>query len=349
MSLHANVSESCNTICNRLAVRSPKQGLESRRQAQCNCLAKSVVLRDVHRQCRYIISVAYTERCTAFVHANSRPISTRAANQQDYRVRVQKNLVVCAPALNSMRVSTRARARTHRCETHYCVCVCVCVCVCGCVGVWVCVYFNLLSCSDRGRGTNAAQASVLVSRIPSTSSPVASRDTARFTLSLIPADPSMSRGGSDGGANSGTWAVSGRVTPNRVAPLPARRARQMFFVADYDAVCAIMTTSLSLSRSHGCSHFPLFLFLFTLHVSPPLPMYPGAFLSLVGFFISFPLSPSSFLPFFLFLSHPAIFSLSRHRRGQTLLLPQPTSSRTREDATKLDLFLAASFLWYVYP
>jgi len=140
MSLHANVSESCNTICNRLAVRSPKQGLESRRQAQCNCLAKSVVLRDVHRQCRYIISVAYTERCTAFVHANSRPISTRAANQQDYRVRVQKNLVVCAPALNSMRVSTRARARTHRCETHYCVCVCVC----GYVGVGVCVFQSLI-------------------------------------------------------------------------------------------------------------------------------------------------------------------------------------------------------------
>jgi len=112
----------------------------------------------------------------------------------------------------------------------------------------------------------------------------------------------MCRDGNDGGANSGTWAVSGRVTPNRVAPLPARRARQMFFVADYDAVCAIMTTSLSLSRSHRRSHFPLFLFLFTLHVSPPLPMYPGAFLSLVGFFISFLLSLSFFLSFLLSLS-----------------------------------------------
>jgi len=130
-----------------------------------------VVLRDVHRQCRYIISAAYTERCTAFVHANPRPISTRAANRQDYRVRVQKNLVVCAPALDSMRASTRAHAA--RRITGVCMCAC----------------FNLLSCSDRGRGTNAAQASVLVSRIPSTFSLVAPRDTARFTLSLIPSPP----------------------------------------------------------------------------------------------------------------------------------------------------------------
>lgn len=100
------------------------------------------------------------------------------------------------------------------------------------------------------------------------------------------------------GRNSRTWAVSGRVTPNRVAPLPARRARQMFFVADYDAVCAIMTTSLSLSRSHRRSHF--FLSLSFLHISPLRSMYPGAFLSLVGFFLSFSLS--------FFLSHSAIFS-----------------------------------------
>jgi len=69
------------------------------------------------------------------------------------------------------------------------------------------------------------------------------------------------RVGGDSGGNSGTWAVSRRATPNRVAPLPARRARQMFFVADYDAVCAIMTTSLFLSPAPSLSFhlmsFPL--------------------------------------------------------------------------------------------
>lgn len=140
--------------------------------------------------------------------------------------------------------------------------------------------------------------------------------------------------------------MSSRVTPNRVAPLPARRARQMFFVADYDAVCAIMTTSLSLSRLRRCSHFSLSFFLpsmFLLFVSCTL-----ALSSLVGFFFLF-LFFSCSLFFFLFLSHFAIFSLSRHRPGQTLLLLQPTSSWTREEVTKLVLFLATRFLWYVYP
>lgn len=85
---------------------------------------------------------------------------------------------------------------------------------------------------------NATRVSVLVSRTPH------SLVSSRFRASrLVP----HSRVGDDSGGNSGTWAASNRVTPNRVAPLPARRARQMFFVADYDAVCAIMTTSLFLS------------------------------------------------------------------------------------------------------
>lgn len=82
----------------------------------------------------------------------------------------------------------------------------------------------------------------------------AARDSAR-RVKLVP----HPRVGDDGGENSGTWAVSNRTPPNRVAPLPARRARQMFFVADYDAVCAIMTTSLFLSPAPSLS-FHLMLF-----------------------------------------------------------------------------------------
>lgn len=76
--------------------------------------------------------------------------------------------------------------------------------------------------------------------------------------------------------------MSGRTTPNRVAPLPARRARQMFFVADYDAVCAIMTTSLFLSPAPSLS----------LHLTS-LPLTPRITArSVAGFFftsLSFPL------------------------------------------------------------
>lgn len=85
-------------------------------------------------------------------------------------------------------------------------------------------------------------------------SPSSSRGPPHFLASPLcairasrKASPPHPRVVEDSRGSSGTWAVSNRATPNRVAPLPARRARQMFFVADYDAVCAIMTTSLFLS------------------------------------------------------------------------------------------------------
>ena len=90
------------------------------------------------------------------------------------------------------------------------------------------------SCSDRGRETNAAPVSVLVSRTPPT--PRFRRFSAFRSAGWNP-PPRRGRGGCS------RWAVPVRATPRRVARLPARRARQMFFVADYDAVCAIMTTS----------------------------------------------------------------------------------------------------------
>lgn len=95
------------------------------------------------------------------------------------------------------------------------------------------------------------------------------------------------------GVTSGTWAVSSWATPNRVASLPARRARQMFFVADYDAVCAIMTTSLFLSPRHR--------FLSILRYFLSVPRTPALSARWLDFFLSLLLS--------LFLSRAAIFSL----------------------------------------
>lgn len=142
--------------------------------------------------------------------------------------------------------------------------------------------------------------------------------------------------------------MSGRATPKRVAPLPARCARQMFFVADYDAVCAIMTTSLFLSPASSLSIY-LAIIPPSPHPTPSPPTnpfspailraaYPGVFRSVaVDFFPSlclfFRLAP---------LSSPC-------RRGQTLLLPQPlatTSSRTRQEATRLVLSLGMGFSRY---
>lgn len=124
------------------------------------------------------------------------------------------------------------------------------------------------------------------SRGPPTSSPGSSAQSAR-RVKLAPLYPRVD---GDSRENSGTWAASNRVTPNRVAPLPARRARQMFFVADYDAVCAIMTTSLFLSPAPSLS-FHLTLF----------PLTPR--ITALGGWIFF-LSLSTFL----FLSHTTIFS-----------------------------------------
>lgn len=120
---------------------------------------------------------------------------------------------------------------------------------------------------------------------PPTSSPRHSARSAR-RVRLVP----HPRVGDDSRGSSGTWAVSNRATPNRVAPLPARRARQMFFVADYDAVCAIMTTSLFLLFAPSLS--------FHLMLYPSYSAYHGA--RWLDFF---------FLFLSLFLSHTAIFSL----------------------------------------
>lgn len=109
----------------------------------------------------------------------------------------------------------------------------------------------------------------------------------------------------------------------------------MFFVADYDAVCAIMTTSLFLSPASSLSP--------SLTVFPSVPRIPRRF-PLGGWIFSFPLSVSFYLD-------PSIFSLPCRRGGQTLLLPQPlatTSSRTREEATKLVLFLTVNFFLYMW-
>lgn len=168
------------------------------------------------------------------------------------------------------------------------------------------------------------------SRGPPTSSP---RHSTRFRASRKTSLPPTRVPVTMVEGSSGTWAVSGRTTPNRVAPLPARRARQMFFVADYDAVCAIMTTSLFLSPAP-----PLSLHLTSLPLTPRITALGG------WIFFYFPFFPSFSVPYLL---------SSPRRRGQTLLLPQPlatTSSRTREEASELLLFLTAGFrAIYVYP
>ena len=158
------------------------------------------------------------------------------------------------------------------------------------------------SCSDRGRETNAAPVSVLVSRTPPT--PRFRRFSAFRSAGWNP-PPRRGRGGCS------RWAVPVRATPRRVARLPARRARQMFFVADYDAVCAIMTTSppspsLSFPSPPSCacslSSYPCsfvffsFLFFFFFSSFPPI-------------FKRFPPRGWISLPLSLFLS----FSLQQHR------------------------------------
>lgn len=121
--------------------------------------------------------------------------------------------------------------------------------------------------------------------------------------------------------------MSGRTTPNRVAPLPARRARQMFFVADYDAVCAIMTTSLFLSPAPSLS----------LHLTS-LPLTPRITArSVAGFFFTS-------LSFPLFLSRTFyLLPADEDKLCSCLSRLATTSSRTREEASKLLLFLTAGF------
>lgn len=130
---------------------------------------------------------------------------------------------------------------------------------------------------------------------PTPTSPFATRcDFARFMGKLAPTHASAH----DGGVRSGTWAVSDRTTPKCVAPLPARRARQMFFVADYDAVCAIMTTSLFLSLASLLSP--------SLTIFPSAPHTPALSARWLDFFfppltlsLSLALSPSVSCPFYL--------------------------------------------------
>lgn len=97
--------------------------------------------------------------------------------------------------------------------------------------------------------------------------------------------------------------MSSLATPHPVAPLPARRARQMFFVADYDAVCAIMTTSLFLSSA------PSFSLYLTLLPSPSPSRLPQPRRFPLGGWMFFFLSLSLSLSLSLFLSRSAIFSL----------------------------------------
>lgn len=128
--------------------------------------------------------------------------------------------------------------------------------------------------------------------------------------------------------------MSGRATPKRVAPLPARCARQMFFVADYDAVCAIMTTSLFLSPASSLS---IYLAIISLPPISPTSSTSPAVLRRFRVPRRFPLGGCGFFPSLCLFFRLAPLS-SPCRRGQTLLLPQPlatTSSRTRQEATKL--------------
>lgn len=98
---------------------------------------------------------------SADLHTRGQPTRTTAYARK-------KIPVVCAPA-TGQHTSGHARARAPlRERTLLCA-------------------FDLLSCFDRGRGTNAVRDSVLVSRTPPTTFPLAvPRATARFTSSLIP-------------------------------------------------------------------------------------------------------------------------------------------------------------------
>lgn len=119
----------------------------------------------------------------------------------------------------------------------------------------------------------------------------------------------------------------------------------MFFVADYDAVCAIMTTSLFLSPASSLS-----IYLAIIPLPHPIPTYQPLFSRhpLRRVPRRFPLGGCGFFPSLCLFFRLAPLS-SPCRRGQTLLLPQPlatTSSRTRQEATKLVLFLAMGFSRY---
>lgn len=141
--------------------------------------------------------------------------------------------------------------------------------------------------------------------------------------------------------------MSGRATPKRVAPLPARCARQMFFVADYDAVCAIMTTSLFLSPASSLSIYLAIISLPPPSPPPPPPLppscagfaYPGVFRSVaVDFFllsVSFSVSHRYLLP----ADEDKLCScLSRSRRRRLGHAKRRPSSF---------LFLATSFSRYI--
>ena len=149
------------------------------------------------------------------------------------------------------------------------------------------------SCSDRGRETNAAPVSVLVS--PSSPLPTPPLGSERFRAFRDTGEPPTSallRVALEGVVVRG-WAWPELATPRSVARLPARRARQMFFVADYDAVCAIMTTSLpSLPLSHPFS-LSLFRSFFRPAYLPPCrvhalcPLIPVLSLFFLLFFFLF--------------------------------------------------------------
>lgn len=186
-----------------------------------------------------------------FLRAKFQLISTLTTNQ-DHRVRAQKisPMSMCARVYSAL--------------------------------LYVCVFLVLLSSWSRDECHASLRPRLADPPLPCLA---ARRDPAR-RVKLVP----HPRVGDDSGENSGTWAVSRRTTPNRVAPLPARRARQMFFVADYDAVCAIMTTSLFLSPAPSLSF----------HLMPFLPLAPRI-TALGGWIFSF--------SFCLSFSHIPIFSL----------------------------------------
>lgn len=143
------------------------------------------------------------------------------------------------------------------------------------------------SCSDRGRGTNAAPVSVLVSPAPHPSVP---GDSAR---SATPGTPHQRVVAGRVGGGCCSWRAGPvQATPRSVARLPARRARQMFFVADYDAVCAIMTTSLpSLPLSHPFT-LSLFRSFFRLAYLPPCRVHALCpLIPVLSLFFFFPSSP----------------------------------------------------------
>lgn len=154
------------------------------------------------------------------------------------------------------------------------------------------------SCSDRGRGTNAAPVSVFVS--PAPSPPLGSGRFRAFRDTGEPPTSALLRVALEGVVVRG-WAGPVQATPRSVARLPARRARQMFFVADYDAVCAIMTTSLPsfpLSYPFSLSLFRSFFrpaYLPPCRVHALCPLIPVLSLFFLFFFFSssFPLSLSA--------------------------------------------------------